>query len=141
VDVIMGMAGKGFVRVANVSVGSGEISTGGDLFNEDSGVGESGVSSADGGREDSVTSATDCNFEFPEAGLSPETVVALDNRTFCPRLGCEPCMIPDKDVGLGGRPGMRAAESDGMTVALGDPPAELAVQSGLKAFGVSGKVW
>lgn len=137
----MGMAGKGFVRVATVSVGSGGISTGGDLFNEGNSAGESGVGSADGGLEDSVTSATDCNFEFPEAGLSPETVVALDNKTFCPRLGWEACMIPDKDVGLEGRLGMRAAESDCMTATPGDPPAELAVQSGLKAFGVSGKVW
>lgn len=113
------------------------ISEDGCLFNRDDGVGEGGVR-RDGGPEDSVTSVTVCNLED---GLSPVTLVALVSRTFCVRPDCEACIVPDKVADLArwlDRDG--AADSAGTTKALGDLPALLGVQIGLKAFGVSGNV-
>jgi hypothetical protein len=71
------------------------------------------------------------------------TVAVLNSITFCAKLGCEACLVPDKDVDLvkwlGVNGSDEAAESEGAE-ASGDPPAVLADQIGLKAFGVSGKV-
>lgn len=95
------MGGNGFIRQTVVSTGSESTPADGCLFIDDAAFGEEGVRSADGGGVDSVISVTVCNFELPEAGLSPETVVALDRRTFCARLGCMACIVPEKDADLG----------------------------------------
>jgi hypothetical protein len=134
------MRGKGFIRAAAVRVCSETISEDGCLLNRDDGVGEAGVR-RDDGREDSVTSVTVCNLED---GLSPVTVVALVSRTFCVRPDCEARIVPDKDADLERWLDENltdgAADSAGTTKALGDLPALLGVQIGLKAFGVSGNV-
>lgn len=85
---------------------SDTFSTDGLLLKDIGGLAEAGVTRVDVD-PGSETSATVCNvestvsipFDPPVAGVSPETVVALESKTFCASVGW--LKAPDNEADLG----------------------------------------